>query len=282
MVKSCLLIGGDHRHKMMADWFAQKGMDVFGYGMNEIRESKIKKTVTIIPTDLVILPVPVSRDGITIHTKSNLTFDDFVTNLSPTTIVCGGYFPSALCEKLDEKGIRYFDFGKEETFALQNAVPTAEGAIEIVLQNTPFTLKDAKVCVIGFGRIGKALTSRLLGLECNLYVTARKDKDLLEIKRTGAVPVHTKDLYTMDSFDVIFNTVPAAVVTKSVLDKQTQNTLIIDLASKPGGVDFEYAKEKNIPTIHALSLPAKCAPITAAKIIFRMIEQFLTETDDEQ
>ena len=53
--------------------------------------------------------------------------------------------------------------------------------------------------------------------------------------------------------------------------------MIIDLASMPGGVDFEAAHKLKLDAVRALSLPGKCAPKTAGKIIettvFNIIEE---------
>jgi dipicolinate synthase subunit A len=53
--------------------------------------------------------------------------------------------------------------------------------------------------------------------------------------------------------------------------------LVIDLASKPGGVDFEYAQYKGIKTIHALSLPGKVAPVTTAMYMETVIYNIIKE-----
>ena len=52
-----------------------------------------------------------------------------------------------------------------------------------------------------------------------------------------------------------------------LLEQLQPECLIIDLASRPGGVDFEAAGELGLKTIWALSLPGKVAPITAGGII---------------
>ncbi len=43
--------------------------------------------------------------------------------------------------------------------------------------------------------------------------------------------------------------------------------LLIDLASKPGGIDQEEAKKQDLKSIWALALPGKVAPVTTAKFI---------------
>ena len=53
--------------------------------------------------------------------------------------------------------------------------------------------------------------------------------------------------------------------------------MIIDLASNPGGVDNEAAKERGIKSIWALALPGKVSPSTTADIIKDTIYNVLKE-----
>lgn len=66
---------------------------------------------------------------------------------------------------------------------------------------------------------------------------------------------------------VVFNTVPKIVVTAPVLNKMSKKTLIIDVASMPGGIDKAAAETEGIKLIHALALPGKTAPVSSGKII---------------
>ena len=77
--------------------------------------------------------------------------------------------------------------------------------------------------------------------------------------------------------DIIFNTVPAVILDKGVLSGLKRDCLVVDLASKPGGVDFETAKELGVQIIWALSLPGKVAPITAGDIIHDTVLNVLRE-----
>lgn len=280
MVKSVVLIGGDIRHRMMAEYLIAQNVTVYCYGMDgcESLPETVNKVDHIPKADLAILPIPVSRNGLditSVYSNRPLPLISVVESLDKNTLVCGGLLPSVLIEKLKENNISYFDYGTSETFAMRNAIPSAEGAIELALHHTPFTLNDARVCVVGYGRIGKILTNRLLGLGCNVTTTARKYNDLKEIGKSGATAIHTYALAKQEPFQILFNTVPAMVIDRQVLERQTKDTLVIDLASKPGGVDFDYAKQKGISCIHALSLPAKCAPATAAKNTLHAIEEFI-------
>lgn len=58
-------------------------------------------------------------------------------------------------------------------------------------------------------------------------------------------------------FDIIFNTIPSLILDDEILTKVKKDALIIDLASKPGGIDFDAAKSYGLKVIWALSLPGK-------------------------
>ena len=139
-----------------------------------------------------------------------------------------------------------------------NAVPTAEGAIECAMANTPFTLNESRCMVIGYGRIGKLLSQKLRALGANVTATARRHSDIAWIKSHGFDACRTQELAEkIGECDIIFNTVPHCVLDFKALSVTKPNVLIIDLASRPGGVDFETAKELERRVIWALSLPGR-------------------------
>jgi dipicolinate synthase subunit A len=158
-------------------------------------------------------------------------------------------------------------FAREE-MAVLNAIPTAEGALQIAMEEMPITLHSSNVLVLGFGRIGKTLAKLLSALGANVFVEARKYSDIAWIRSNRYNPVLLNELENfIQDMDVIYNTIPSLVIDEKHLLKVRKESLIIDLASKPGGVDFKRAGELGVRTIWALSLPGKVAPITAAKYI---------------
>lgn len=158
------------------------------------------------------------------------------------------------------------------------AVPTAEGAIQIALEKMPTTLAWSNSLVIGNGRIGKILSKKISDLGSNVTVTARKPCDFADILSNNMKFAKINEIENFD-FDIIFNTVPAPVLKERELAKIPQETIIIDLASKPGGVDFEVAKRMSKNVTWALSLPGKVAPKTSAKFIFDTILSILHEME---
>ncbi|HOV70081.1 MAG TPA: NAD(P)-dependent oxidoreductase, partial [Clostridia bacterium] len=178
-----------------------------------------------------------------------------------------------------ECGIRVVDFLGREDMAVQNAIPTAEGAIQIAMEKTPYTLNGSNILILGYGRVGKYLARMLAGIGAKVWVTARKFSDLAWIESMGYNPVTYNELREkLGIMDIIFNTVPCMVLGESELRRVNRSCLIIDLASKPGGVNFKCAEELGINTIWALSLPGKVAPVTAARIMKNTIYNIIEES----
>ena len=61
------------------------------------------------------------------------------------------------------------------------------------------------------------------------------------------------------------------------MQKCLVQTLIIDLASKPGGTDFRYAEKRGIKALLAPSLPGIVAPKTAGTYLANVLSQLLQE-----
>ena len=75
------------------------------------------------------------------------------------------------------------------------------------------------------------------------YVEARKYADLAMIEGHGYEPLPLDNLKDhIHEFDIIFNTIPSLILDDEILTKVKKDALIIDLASKPGGIDFDAAK----------------------------------------
>lgn len=133
---------------------------------------------------------------------------------------------------------------------------------------------------MGYGRIGKILSRMLHGLGANVWVEARKYADLAMIEGHGYEPLSLGELKNViGEFDIIFNTVPSLILDEALLKRVHPDTLIIDLASKPGGVDFESAKLMGIKVIWALSLPGKISPVTSGIIIKDTIMNIINELE---
>lgn len=279
MKKTVCVLGGDLRQETVASLLAKDG-----YIMKMLALGDKKPELDLLGScDILILPIPISYDDVYINTplcEEKIRILDVISRISETCFVLGGCFSDCLKSMLEEKGITYCDYFTREELIIKNAVPTVEGAIEIAMSELAITIFRSRILVVGYGRIGKILADRLKALGAYVTVSARNHKDFAWIEEKGLASVHTgKISECIDSFDLIVNTVPAEVLTRQALQNVKENTLIIDLASKPGGVDFAAAKELGKNVIWALSLPGKTAPITSGMIIKDTIVNILTEME---
>jgi len=244
------------------------GFDTYGCGLSLPLEEALAGA------ELLLFPVPVLRNG-----RLNLPFAEeklplpvLIDRLSPylssVSAAFGGVFPAELEEALAARGVAVCDLCREERFNVLNAIPTAEGAVAIAMNHLDITLNGASVCVLGYGRIGKALCRMLTALGAHVTAVSRKDRDMALSQLFGcrACDYETLPAYAGE-FDVLFNTVPETVVTESCLAAMKPGAFVIDLASKPGGVDGDAALRHGVQVITALSLPGKVAPVTAGRII---------------
>lgn len=285
MFETVSVIGGDLRQLTLARLLENEGYHVFLYGFD--KDIRLDGLVTepdtdfILNSDIIILPVPVTFDGTTINSpyaKESMDIEYFLRNINPSAIVFGGQIQPNLQKALEENHITYRDYLKREELSVKNAIPTAEGAIEIAISETPITIHGSKCLVLGYGKIGKILAKDLYGMGAQTYVEARKYGDLALIEGHGYEPLALSDLKNrIHEFDIIFNTVPALILDDEMLSLVNRDVLIIDLASKPGGVDFESAKEYGIKVIWALSIPGKIAPVTSGAIIKDTIMNIIKE-----
>ena len=157
-------------------------------------------------------------------------------------------------------------------------MPTVEGGIQIAMEERPITLHGARALVVGYGRLGRLMAHRLGALGAKVSVSARKWADLAWAEAYGYGVEQTDHLEGwLCGYDLIVNTVPARVLGEERLAELKSGCLIIDLASKPGGVDLEAARQLGVKVIWALSLPGKAAPVTAGKAIMNTIYNILRE-----
>lgn len=287
MFETVSVIGGDLRQLTLARLLKEEGYHVFLYGFDKDIQIDSPEIETdkdfVLSSDIVILPVPVTFDGATINSpyaSEPMSVEEFLNGINPAAIVFGGQIQSNFQRALEENHIAYRDYLKREELSIRNAVPTAEGAIEIAIAETPITIHGNKCLVLGYGKVGKILSKVLYGMGAQTYVEARKYADLAMIEGHGYEFLELCDLRErIHEFDIIFNTVPALILDDEILANVKKDALIIDLASKPGGVDFDAAKKYGLKVIWALSLPGKIAPVTSGMIIKDTIMNILKELE---
>jgi len=247
MGKSISVIGGDMRQAILADMLKSDGYDICKCGL-ENQDSVLQKSLSeAVSSDILILPLPVSHDNTLLNaplSSEKIYISDILSNASKDSIVLGGNFTDYLKGELAISGIQYADYFQREELIVQNAIPTAEGAIELAMSELPITLHNSNALILGFGRIGKVLAKMLGGIGANVTVAARKCETLSWIHTLGYNGINMCQLYDcISNYDVIFNTVPSLILDKQLLRNVNKKTLVIDLASKPGGVGVGLDKK---------------------------------------
>lgn len=271
------VIGGDERQVRLTRLLLQDGHKVYTWGIGQNSANSIEDTVA--KAECVIWPLPLlTKAGMV-----NIAGETHSPNVVLDTMRCdqigiGGRIPLWLLEQAHDNGLTLVDYVNREDFAIANAVPSAEGAIQLAMEQTEHTIHGSSCLIIGFGRIGKVLAHLMAALGADVTVSARKTSDFCWCDAYGYKKADTRCLEgALDSFDIVFNTVPHMVMGDARLAQIKPGALLVDLASSPGGVDFAAAKKRGINCHWALSLPGKVAPESAAAILRDTVYQIIKE-----
>jgi dipicolinate synthase subunit A len=280
------VLGGDMRQAKLAELLAADGHTVSTFAIDKMKLNSAVKQETVLKdavaqAECVVLPLPVtSREGMLNTPLGNdlYTTREVLAVLRQDQIIAAGKIDFTTYELADLYGLNMIDYLEREELAVANAVAAAEGAIQLIMEETPITVCHADCLVIGFGRIGKVLSHRLRGLGANVTATARSYPDLAWIKVYGYAAEDTANIdEILGKFDVVINTVPARILGEQQLRLLKQGCLCLDLASKPGGMDFTAASKLGVKAVWALSLPGEVAPVSSGAIIRDTLYNILKE-----
>ena len=165
---------------------------------------------------------------------------------------------------------------EDELFLRCNAQLTAEGAICKAMQKMERALLSSTCLITGDGRIGQALTVRLVAMGAFVIVCARNEMQMRAAHAQGAHPVPLGQLGSAAfTADVIFNTIPARVLGEDVLAMVSKETLVMELASAPYGVDIEAAKRIGLHVEVEGGIPGRYAPLDAGAALFEAAQRAL-------
>ena len=286
------LLGGDARQIGAAITLAGLGYHVCVWGVGGERD--YPPSVRFCPqwkeaidsADALLLPLPVSKDEIHLHTPCAQGGEelrlDVLFDHARGKLVLGGRFTDTQLKRAATQGIRCIDYFDCEILQLKNALPTAEGAIEIAMRELPVTVDGVHAAVIGYGRIGALLSQKLLSLGAHVTVYARRQESLTlaELHQCSTVLLGEGNEAAVLSHigrdvRVIFNTVPVRLFSETVISSLPARCVFIDLASAPGGIDHGAAERMGVRCIWATALPGKYAPETAGRMIAETASLFL-------
>lgn len=279
------VIGGDLRATYLAGALAADGCRVISAGFDSAELpagvtacTNVAQAISL--AECVILPLPVSTDGVHVNapfSRVPIPLKTVVQALREDQLLLGGQIGEELRRELAQCGLSVGDYFAREELAVWNAVPTAEGALQLAMEELPITIAGSRCLITGYGRIGRVLARMLKALEAEVTVAARRCSDRAWAEAQGCYAIDVAQLPGTHHYDVIFNTVPHKLFHRELLERIDRETLIIDLASRPGGVDFTAAAQLRLKTIWALSLPGRVAPKRAGFIIKQTVLNMIKE-----
>lgn len=245
--KRYLVIGGDLRSIKLAQSLETDGAEVCIYGFDNTQveltnrvSQDLKESIN--NSDIIIGPTPCSIDNETINTtysSQKIYLNEVFKAMGNKQIFTAGRISEKIAHMAEVYNVYTIDLLEREEMSVLNSIPTAEGAIQIAMEQTPITIHGSNILVIGYGRIGKTLAKMLYGIGAKVHVAARKYSDIAWVKSYGYTPIVLNDLSKIVSeMEIIINTVPSLVLNSAILENVRNDCLIIDLASKPGGVDL--------------------------------------------
>ncbi len=273
-----LIIGGDKRERELFFHLHKMGAQVCMYGFNEgepFNDINLARDLdeALRRANVVITPLNgIEKEGLIytpfIDKKINVLDVAFQECIQPGTLFIAGYLNPYIKKMLQQKNVIVCETREMDEISILNAIPTAEGAIQTAMQETDITIHNSQCFVLGFGRCGRVLAEMLKGLSAIVTVVARRSEVLTWVQASSMKPLLLSELAGgINKADIIFNTIPSVVVDGEILCNVKKEALIIDLATYPGGIDFDAAGRMGINTIVLPGLPGKVAPKTAGKIL---------------
>ncbi len=280
--KTLLLVGGDARLTYTAKMLAKNCHDY------EVKTLAVPDTAALTGSqdtlhyDILVLPVPTSTDGTTVFSVQSeaIPLASLYDLANPHALVLTGACRADVRQGFLTAGLSVVDYMEREELALANAVPTAEGAIQIAMEKLPITLQGCSALILGYVRLGMALAPRLKAIGVDTKIAARRSEVRAMAKMLGFSTVCLSPVVLaacVSQTRLIINTIPSLILTEELLSHVPADSLIIDLASRPGGTDFEAAKRLHRNVEWALALPGKTSPQTAGEHIGKTILNILTD-----
>lgn len=278
------VIGGDDRELYLIPELEKLGAYIIGVGFENAAPTQGLNHASLIEAvkqvDVLIFPMYGTDERGVIKAKysnSPIVLNKEVLQAIPANVpLFIGWARPALKSAADMMGIRIIETAFLDEIAILNSIPSAEGAIAMAMDSSVITIHGSQSFVLGLGRNGWTIARTLKGMGAQVTGVARKSSDLARATEMGIKAVHFADLEDeIGKAEYIFNTVPQLILDKVMLERVSKDAVIIDIASIPGGTDFEYAELLGIKAMLAPGLPGMVAPKSAGKILAQVYPQLI-------
>lgn len=269
------VIGGDARQSLILKKLSAT-CPCLSFGVPEgSKFSEVSETLELAVKNAqnLILPIPMHKGGnLNLRSECAYHVKEVTGYMRKGQKVYAGCIPRECRELMSHKGVTYFDYMDQKEITIYNSIATAEGMIAEAISVYPENLHGKQALILGYGVCGKTLAHKLTGLDVRVCICARNETALMEANSYGMETMPFSKLSeNIGGYSLIFNTIPAKVVTKEVLHKVNKQAIIFDIASYPYGIDLDAAKALSIHTEICMSLPAKYAPVSSSDILTKFI-----------
>ena len=189
--------------------------------------------------------------------------------------VFGGVFDQEWTTFLEGYEIPYWDFMKLPEVVEGNAWITAEATLAECLKYSSYSICGQNVLMTGYGCCGKKIAELFSLLGAHVVVAARRSEVREEIRRDGYKAISFVEMpEVLSDIVTVINTVPALVLTEDCIRRLPEEAVIVDIASNPGGTDFDAAQKYGITAKLALGLPGIYTTSSSALLLKRAISQY--------
>ncbi len=244
MVKNIAILGGDLRIVKLAEMLTKEDFFIKTYALE--KAESLKKISKILPcssideavkeAEFIIGPIPLSSNNLQINapfSDMQITLQELLKPLK-NKIFLTGNVKKDYKDEATKQNVKIIDILEREELVVLNTIATAEGAIQIAMEQTIHTLHGSNILVLGFGRVGKAVAYMLKGIGANVFVEAGKEEDFAWMKVYGYKPILLNEIQkNLGQFDIIMNTIPTIILKEEELSKLKKECVLIDLASYP-------------------------------------------------
>lgn len=227
-----------------------------------------------------VLPTPMSKlERDTLFTQK--LKEELINENNRATCVFGGAIGQEWVRFFEGNNIRYYDFMKLPEVVEGNAHITAEATVAEVLRYSAYSLAGQQMLVTGYGACGSKIAKIFADLGADVIVAARRESVRKQVIEDGLRSCDFLEIeHVIGEMHTVINTVPTLVITEELISRMSTDSLIIDIASKPGGTDFEAASRYGITAKLSLGLPGIYTTTSSAKLLRDAIYKYAPLQDD--
>lgn len=248
-----VILGGDARMPALAAMLCRRGREA-------VCAADAKEATALLPTARAVVT--------NCPPKLDITMEEIFAFASKKAKIC-------LCGPTHfEGGARTVDLWRDEALLTENAALTAEGAVSAAMCAGRCCVKGMDCVVIGWGRVGRALTELLVAMGARVTVASRSEAHRNRAIERGAeaAPLEALNAILPDAA-LVYNTAPAMILDAARLVWVNRDAMVIDLAGIPYGVDLRTAWRMGVRAWREPGLPGRYCPESAAAALLRAMER---------